>query len=694
MFFTYAYLLRVPIVAGFLLAAVAPFALWKGSQVTTLLEGMFDLNWWRTMIVTIMTLLAASACAICSELVLRYGSERFGVQTLPARSREPLASVFGVTIDRLSGCIALVYGLCAASMLGGLVYAGSDHLARAGGVLLGVAIFSALFSGVTHVWANSEPTAVPRAARLFGWTPAGYIQPAEPNAAPPAADRALLLPGHAFAVVAFLVTVVVYASLGVGKWWFISGGRAEDVGLPLIPTLAGILLLLTLMTYLLAGIAFMLDRFRLPFIVPLIALMVAAADWPQSDHFFEMKPAQPLPLSPAEVLAQSRDGGAVVVATSGGGIQAAAWTATVLSHLQGAVPGDFARRIRVISAVSGGSVGTMYFVDAFENGTVEPATIRERVFDPATASSLDDIAWGFVYPDFLRLFAPFVSWSDRGKAAEFAWSRFGRVTELLSTWRPDARAAHRPAVIFNATAAENGSRVVLGTTDLQQGLRGRMDFYEVYAGYDVPIVTAVRLSASFPYVSPAARPAGPLPVSKTFHFVDGGYYDNFGISSVTDWLLEAMPARAQGVDRILLIQIRGPIGATDMVATGRRRGALYQALAPLTTVAQTRSTGQISHNNAELRLLCEVAKGRGVTLDTAVFQYPDPDTPLSWHLTAAEKDAVWRAYARCRDRGRPCETRVRDFLQGAIAADGCKQFEEPPKPAPTPAQQKAMQKAS
>jgi hypothetical protein len=69
MVFAYAYLLRVPIAAGLVIAALAPFALWKGSQVTTLLEGMFDLNWWRTMIATVMALLAASACAICSELV-------------------------------------------------------------------------------------------------------------------------------------------------------------------------------------------------------------------------------------------------------------------------------------------------------------------------------------------------------------------------------------------------------------------------------------------------------------------------------------------------------------------------------------------------------------------------------------------------------------------------------------------------
>jgi hypothetical protein len=77
-----------------------------------------------------------------------------------------------------------------------------------------------------------------------------------------------------------------------------------------------------------------------------------------------------------------------------------------------------------------------------------------------------------------------------------------------------------------------------------------------------------------------------------------------------------------------------------------------------------------------------VARGRGVTLDTAIFQYPDPDTPLSWHLTEGEKDAVWAAYGRCRDRGMACEARVRSFMAGAVATDGCRQFEEPPRPAP------------
>jgi hypothetical protein len=45
MVLTYAYLLRVPIAAGLVLAAFAPVALWKGSDLTTLLE-----RCWRALV--------------------------------------------------------------------------------------------------------------------------------------------------------------------------------------------------------------------------------------------------------------------------------------------------------------------------------------------------------------------------------------------------------------------------------------------------------------------------------------------------------------------------------------------------------------------------------------------------------------------------------------------------------------------
>jgi hypothetical protein len=709
-FFTYVYLLRVPIVGGVVLAGFAPFALSKGSQLTTLLEGVFDLDFWRVALAALVTLVAGSACAIASELVLRYGSDRFSVCPLPAWVRQPVFPLFRVFFDRLTALNAAAYFLCTLSMLVGLVYGGQDatnRLERFGGVSIGCLVFFLTMLGLIYVWANSPPALSRYLASIFTWTPDGYVQPAPTKQAtlnmmrargltirPKHIQNEFLLPGHGFAAIAMGFTLGLYAILGFSKWWALTSAAPSLGSIPIIPTLVCILLLITLLAYLFSGIAFLLDRFRIPFVVPLILIFLASADWPQSDHFFEVMPrADSGGVSPADVLRKSPRDGAIVVATSGGGIQAAAWTAAVLAQLHKEMPGDFARDVRALSSVSGGSVGTMYFLDALRGGTLDRQKAKDQVFTPSATSSLDDIAWGVIYPDFLRLFMPFFGWNDRGWAAEHAWGRFGNVNQPLSGWRRATRDGLLPAVMFNATMAENGSRFVLSTTDLNSTLRGRKSFYDLYPERDVSIVTAARLSASFPYVSPAARVPPPLPVSKSFHFVDGGYYDNYGISSLADWLLEAMPVAPAKprVTRILIVQIRGPIGAEDAVPKGKRRGFFYQAAVPPATLAHTRSTGQISHNNAELKLLCEVAAARGVALDTALFQYPMPDTPLTWHLTKREIEAVWNAYDHCKVGTDRCSVqeealktareKVKSFMGGERDPDGCKQFEEPPKPA-------------
>jgi len=52
----------------------------------------------------------------------------------------------------------------------------------------------------------------------------------------------------------------------------------------------------------------------------------------------------------------------VVVTAAGGGIQASAWTAQVLTGLHERYKNTFTQSIGVISAVSGGSVGVMFFL--------------------------------------------------------------------------------------------------------------------------------------------------------------------------------------------------------------------------------------------------------------------------------------------------------------------------------------------
>src|SRR5205823_4273172 len=109
-----------------------------------------------------------------------------------------------------------------------------------------------------------------------------------------------------------------------------------------------------------------------------------------------------------------------------------------------------------------------------------------------------------------RLITPFFITQriGRGWALEQSWARDRpELQEPLAYWQIAAAAGQMPAVMFNATVVESGARAVFSTVDWndpQPGLAAH-SFTEMYKGYDVAAKTAARLSASFPYVSPAAR---------------------------------------------------------------------------------------------------------------------------------------------------------------------------------------------
>src|SRR5215831_8837222 len=71
---------------------------------------------------------------------------------------------------------------------------------------------------------------------------------------------------------------------------------------------------------------------------------------------------------------------------------------------------EFDRSIRLISSVSGGSLGAMYIVDAYQNGVLPKVGASLDEYAPlknAEASSLDSITWGLVYPDLFWTLLPF-----------------------------------------------------------------------------------------------------------------------------------------------------------------------------------------------------------------------------------------------------------------------------------------------
>src|SRR5262249_49933228 len=122
----------------------------------------------------------------------------------------------------------------------------------------------------------------------------------------------------------------------------------------------------------------------------------------------------------------------------------------------------------------------------------------------------------------------------------------------------------KPAVIFNATIVETGERLLLSSADLDPSTTatnktspGWQDFSRLYPDRDIAFVPAARLSATFPIVTPAARIYRGDVFANQYHVVDGGYYDNYGVATLIEWLNQAMKSSGPRPSRVLILQIRG-----------------------------------------------------------------------------------------------------------------------------------------
>lgn len=522
----------------------------------------------------------------------------------------------------------------------------------------------------------------------------------------------------------------------------------------------------------LAGTAFWFDRYGWSPLLLASILAGALYWWFRTDHYFRVDTDaeqgkalrrsrvddQPLPDIAAAICGRTfpdgRDGKRplFVVAAAGGGIQASAWTARVLTGL-GNYP-LFKKSLGLISAVSGASVGSAYFLlgayrgeegDRAVSGSTHAESVRTtdlaieaRINKKARQSLLEPVAWGAAFTDIPRLFTGCFPWNpliDRGWALEQALeSRFGfgkptegggpplMLRDLCQRVHPvpipvpgpapeSSPLPPMPIPLFNATCVETGQRIIMAPVrfsderrpfNRQRPIHFLTDYSHGSVTANPTLATAVRLSATFCYASPVARPTRPeaktwaeqfagdedcqaAPASPSssgqftasnkaaeikakkelykLHLCDGGYADNTGVVSAMDACRSIIAGFEAGADRpfdqIVLVRI-DPFPKPQTSVAGTNEGFLQAVFGPVFSLLSARSATQLERADREIERCAEFARDRGIPLYSTLIRFGDrcpngtiAKPPLSWALSARQEESIedaWIMFTAAIDR--------------------------------------------
>ena len=712
------FLVRVPLVTLFFLAAFGPFAIFVAEA---LLGNILDQgrNPWYFMAISFSAFLLAFTAIAAINLLFSYGADRLEDPNLKLLQTHPVLTFI------LGSLPAVILLICTGARTIGLGFRWKLVLSVAGfaaaialvivAKLVQLAltdpsatpypppylVFPAyLFSplqklfDLTYCWSSASSRRVKKGFNSLAQWPLQILQDAGQgylvDGNPPPGEPLRLRSGHVFALSLAVIAFGFYLGIGYGKAYIsVTPNR--------VPALAYLLLFTIVLCWTLGAFTFFLDRYRFPLLWILGVLSLITTFTPVSDHFFRVVPLDHRMdhmMSPAEFLRLRTATGhkrLVFVATAGGGIQASAWTVQVLTGLEEGCstkqpPCQFRDSVTAISSVSGGSLGSMVYARSYSHQL--PQFSPEQLRENATASALDEVAWGWTNPDVARAVSPWF-WNreiDRGWALERKWAEVNGLRDtktgfgdtLLSTWASEAYAG-MPALIFNSMIVETGQPVVFSTSDFARKKNGRSlrNFYDLYSNPpypDVRVATAVRLSASFPYVGPAARPNIKSPMAPDYHFVDGGYYDNYGINSLLEWLEDAYKDTRlrHDVPDILILQIRPFTVAAE--PQGSRHGWGYQVSAPVQGLMKMRDTAQDARDATDMQLFARYNGSRDLHIWTARFGFPGKDScahaPLSWKLSEAQTKCITDSWRTLQESHDPMITCVQSYLDGAELNNG------------------------
>lgn len=388
---------------------------------------------------------------------------------------------------------------------------------------------------------------------------------------------------------------------------------------------------------------------------------------------------------------------AVFLCVSGGGQRAALWSMSAMAQLDSVLDGNLMNSTMLITGASGGMIGAAYYRELFlRHRQDQLADYNSQEFRQNIAKdNLNPIIFSLLVNDlFLRSqhfeYAGRRYRKDRGYAFEqqLNINTAGMLEKSVMSYALPEYNAEVPMMIMSPTIANDGRRLYISaqpvsymnlgveTLEDQYKISGVdfMSFFQKQQSKDLRMLSALRMSASFPYITPNVE----LPSDPPMQIMDAGIADNFGISDALRFIYTFQDWLEQNTSGVVLISIRDT--RKNVEIQPRTAPSILQRLsAPISSVYNNLGNLQDVNNDNKIQF---AKQWFSAPLDVVSIEYDTytniktdefrterqllegqetERASLSWHLTSREKRNIQANVYRSENRA--ALSRVSDLMK-------------------------------
>lgn len=336
-----------------------------------------------------------------------------------------------------------------------------------------------------------------------------------------------------------------------------------------------------------------------------------------------------------------------LVAVSGGGQRSALWATNVLQHIDSVKQGHLMKETFLITGASGGLVGAAYYRELFwQNKDLQKPEFREKI----SAELLNPLIFKLLINDiFLKIrkfqYAGQEYRVERGYTFEenLKENLDGMLDHSLAALREPEFEGDIPILLVTPLITNDGRKLYISPhpvgffndREARETIIPGVDFRAMLKDHQpdsLRFLTALRMSASFPYVVPTVT----LPTDPPVQIADAGISDNYGVvdaliflNQFKDWIME----NTSGVQ---FITIRDSSKDEELKAPDPQN-VMERFFSPIQSAYNSWDKVQTIKNDQWYELTKDIY---GEHLQRVEFQYTygeESRASLSWRLTEYEK---------------------------------------------------------